>query len=830
MKESDVRKFSKTLAVVSILAPASAFPLGVGDIQMHSALNQKLNADIALILAGNENIADVKVNLAPPEKFDEAGIPWNFFLSRIDFKVVKQANGATVIHMSSREALNEPFLDFLLEVTWPKGNIYREFTVLVDPPATYQYTVIPVATASAVAKSTTKNRLTSRPELTRTALSDKKQSIQSVYRKGEYGPTNRYDTLWSVARKVKPSAEITDKQMMMALYEANPKAFYKANVNALSAGYTLRVPGKDVILRMSRQQAITEFAQHNEAWKAGTAIASATNKPDVKKGKGTAVNDSNQLKLVAPTEDEISDNAIATAGGAETIGTGSGVDVKEFAELDAVNQELEAKMDGLEQQLIKMQKMIELKNAELAALQGQKETSPSQSTVPDSLTETKADINKQLIPPASTPGVEVKPQLKTKVTPPLEKVNTKPVEQQIPDSDSDSGINSYYLTFGGVGIGVLALLGFIWWKKRNEEVRYDTDSMFAGSSEITLPEVEEGLSIPGIEASSTYDVGTVGESSILSEFTPSDFESFEMDQSEVDPISEADVYLAYGRYKQAEELMLQAIEDQPGRDECKLKLLEIYYANENKDAFEKYANELAESGKRKDSAFWGKVIEMGGEVNPDSQLFKETDETQDVADFKNVVESEADLDNDDLTATETIDEADKSEAVETDDLNSLTPDTPEDGLSFDLNLDSDINSKNEEPASFPIEEKKIATESEQQIESIDFNLTTDDRLNEELRSETEELDSFDFTSESTAQDGSLEQNEADDIGLALDVDEDQQAEDLTEMDELETKIDLAKAYIDMGDDDAAKNIAQEVLDKGNEVQKQSAEAVLSKLK
>ena len=822
MKESDVRKFTKTLAVVSILAPTNAFPLGVGDIQMHSTLNQKLNADIALVLSGKENIADVKVSLAPPEKFDEAGIPWNYFLSRIEFKAIKQANGATVIHMSSRETLNEPFLDFLLEVTWPKGNIYREFTVLVDPPATYKHTVIPVATAPAVSKSTSNNRLTSRPKLARTARSDNTQSINSVYSNGVYGPVNRYDTLWSVARKVKPSADITDRQMMMALFEANPKAFYKANVNALSAGYTLRVPEKDVILRMSRQQAITEFAQHNEAWKAGTAIASAKNKADIQNVKGTAVSDSNQLKLVAPTEDEISDDAIATAGEAETVGTGSVIDAKDLAELDTVNEELEAKVSGLEQQLIKMQKMIELKDAQLAALQGQKETP---QTPP---------IEQMVVPepePIGNTSAAVKPPLDAKVTPPIEKVKIAPVEQQIPGSDSDSGLDSYYLTVGGVGIGILALLGFVWWKKRNEEVRFDTDSMFAGSSEITLPEVEEGLSIPGIEASSTYDVGTVGESSFLSEFTPSDFESFEMDQSEVDPISEADVYLAYGRYKQAEELMQQAIEDQPGRDECKLKLLEIYYANEDKEAFANYAKELAESGKKKDQVFWEKVVEMGGEIIPDSQFFNETDEAQDVADFQSAVESDADPGNDDLTESEAIDETDQNESLEAADLNSLTPDTPEEGIEFDFNLDSDMHSKDEEPASFQIDEEKKEAESEQQgIESIDFNLTTDDSLKEELSSETEGLDSFDFTSESPAPVESLEENADDDIGLALDVDENQQVKDLTKMDELETKIDLAKAYIDMGDDDAAKNIAQEVLDKGNEEQKQSAEAVLSKLK
>ena len=121
--------------------------------------------------------------------------------------------------------------------------------------------------------------------------------------------------------------------------------------------------------------------------------------------------------------------------------------------------------------------------------------------------------------------------------------------------------------------------------------------------------------------SSSYDVGTVGESSFLSEFTPSDFDAFDLDQNEVDPISEADVYLAYGRYQQAEDLMRQAIEDQPDRDECKLKLLEIFYANENKTEFEAYVKELIQQGKNKNAAFWSKVTEMGRELDANSSLF-----------------------------------------------------------------------------------------------------------------------------------------------------------------------------------------------------------------
>lgn len=144
MKESNVRNLTKTLAVLSLLAPATAHPLGIGGIKLHSALNQNLNAEISLVLSAGEKLSDVKVNLAPPDKFDEAGVPWNSFLSKIKFEPTVRPDGTVVIRLSSREALKEPFLGLLLEVSWPKGSLYREFSVLVDPPEVYQQATIPV--------------------------------------------------------------------------------------------------------------------------------------------------------------------------------------------------------------------------------------------------------------------------------------------------------------------------------------------------------------------------------------------------------------------------------------------------------------------------------------------------------------------------------------------------------------------------------------------------------------------------------------------------------------------------------------------------------------
>ena len=111
-----MRKLTKTLAVLSLLTPSSGYTLGIGDIKLHSSLNQNLNAEISLVVSAAEKASDIKVNLAPPDKFDEAGVPWTSLLSKIKFETIVGANGSVIIKLSSREAVTEPFLDFLLEL------------------------------------------------------------------------------------------------------------------------------------------------------------------------------------------------------------------------------------------------------------------------------------------------------------------------------------------------------------------------------------------------------------------------------------------------------------------------------------------------------------------------------------------------------------------------------------------------------------------------------------------------------------------------------------------------------------------------------------------
>ena len=193
VKESVVRNLTKTIAAVSLLAPASAYPLGVGDIELHSALNQNLDAEIALLLSAGENIADIRVRLAPPEKFDEAGVPWSYFLTKIKFEAVTRADGSVFVKLSSTEAFKEPFLDFLLEVNWAKGNLYREFTVLVDPPVAYSQPIIPVVEKAEQQVEDLPQQVEDLPVVSITP-----EKVSADVADTVYGPTRPTDTLWKM--------------------------------------------------------------------------------------------------------------------------------------------------------------------------------------------------------------------------------------------------------------------------------------------------------------------------------------------------------------------------------------------------------------------------------------------------------------------------------------------------------------------------------------------------------------------------------------------------------------------------------------------------------
>lgn len=850
-----MRNLNKTLAIVSLLAPASAHPLGVGDIKLHSALNQKLNAVIPLIVSKNENPANIRVSLAPPEKFDEAGVPWSYFLSKIKFKTQVLRNGAVVIKVTSDEALREPFLDFLLEVTWDKGNLYREFTVLVDPPSSYSQPVIPVAKPAMTQAAVTSSQPGSQ-QASEDRASKNIQVENELVAGGEYGPTKRSDTLWDIASKLRPRKDISIEQMMIALYEANPKAFYKDNVNALMAGKKLKVPDINSILKISRKQAARIFRQQYKEWTQKSTAVAKTSKAATSETVSKKVN---QLELVAPTESSVDQSAqlaaqLETSKNAADQQKANEADIESSATEGLDNEALLKRLEKLEQQLTIMQQMLAVKDAQLALLQNKEKTGQVDARINEASTSKRENEPTQESKPVIAPVAKVTPVKKpvSAVKKPVKPVK-KPAPVQQTEPESSFFTDFYYLIIGGSSLLIMGLLAWLWVRKRQAEEELDTESMFAASSQIIMPDSEISdeagkASTFNEENQSAYDVGTVGESSFLSEFTPSDFDAFDAEQNEVEPIAEADVYLAYGRFQQAEELIRQAIEDHPDRKECKLKLLEIYYASENKDAFEAYVTELSASSLKDDADFWEKVEEMQKELGLEggstiasaaaaidvvSNVNKDASETVDVSSAEKASE---DVSEPGSIATDT---QEKTE-IESDAKANFEDDAVLDLSSLD-DLDFDLNGFAENSAE-QTEETKSADQED--IESLDFNLDFAAESAEEKAESSDEispdteLETFDFQTETKEQTNKEEPAE-DSFNFeesSFDVKTETEGEslgtevsDLTDMDEFETKLDLAKAYIDMGDMDAAKSAAEEVLEKGNDQQKEAARKIIDSL-
>ncbi len=605
--------------------------------------------------------------------------------------------------------------------------------------------------------------------------------MKDTFSNGKYGPTRRNESLWKVAEKTNNYNDVTRAQMMMAIFKANPNAFYKDNVNALEEGKTLKIPEKEVILSLSKEDAQLAFKAQTDQW---TGVVNTNLQANLEKTKGIHA----QVKLTAPTEEQVADTTVVVSQNDANVDSQSNETEVKQTDFPSLSSEerfaMQAKMEKLEQQLAMVQKMLVLKDEQIAALQNQSKVKNTSE-----IEVKKAEGSDKKVEPKEEPVITAK--------------DTKPVVKEAPIvNDKDTKVETEPVSpeketlstpmLSAIVFPILGLLGWALWRKGREEDEdaIDDDSIFASASEIipldSLGDNDEGVDSSSDKMPSLED--PLEDSSFLNEFSSSDFHTFDKDLSEdVDPVLEADVYLAYGRYQQAEELMRQAIVDQPERDECKLKLLEIFHAHENKSGFEKYVTELEKSGKNKDQSFWSKVVEMGSELEVVSSS------------GENIV-TKNDIDDDSGSGSDTnANNIAKEEALENN----------ENEMEFDLSI-FDENEKDQKL------DKEDSNEDDKN--NIDFDLSefqlngsdsvdggTDSKINEEF--ETFDFD-FDKLSEKDSEEGVL---------------------DLTDMDEMETKIDLAKAYIDMGDYDAAKVIAQEAFEKGNDEQKLAAQDILDLL-
>lgn len=1046
----------RRLALVPILAatlllPGQAWSVGVGAIEMQSALHQPLEAEIPLRGVDPGDIDDVIVTLAPEQAFRNIGLERPHFLTRLRFEIVERA-GEHVIRVHTREPVGEPYLSFLIEIDAPTGNLLREYTVLIDPPvyATEEAEAeiaraepdpepvreqepeivpepAPEAEPEVVAEADPEPAPEAAPrhrvfgdepvflrvererdeyhaERRRIAIARAEEEARRVVEPVEEPEravepathrTEAGDTAWDIASR-HATGDTTVQQMMLALLRYNPEAFEDDNINRLRRGYVLRIPEQDEAQALTAQQAIARVGEQNALWQAWReevhGIAAAPPDAPEEPREPVAGIDEDELRILG------TDDGVEVAGVDDDATGIAEADLRaareqlEAAELE--KEELRSRVADLESTVEQMEQLITLRDEQLDQLQRQLEALEAE-------------------PAAEVAEVEPEPEVVEDAEAEVERdeedddaaaVAAAPTESEVVTERTQPGTDDGLVgrivgTVTGVvgaaggmlaglsGVGgdlvaggptsppflalvavVLLLGGLLVYKRRMAAGEDEDDELAAaGVGSIDEGDADEDYSdffaeaareeihageVDDDDAAAVQALGTGGVTTadrMGDEESPADEESVDLGAmidtgagEKDDTIAEADVYLAYGLLEQAEDLLRNALSENPTRADYHEKLLEALYSAGNRDGFVEQAEQFQSAVPNPDEDTWKRVLAMGKELAPEHGLFAaagdvgvaapqvgerkpvstdielDADEgatdldfgfdddedeaggapaTADPGDFDRTMA----LDADDVlggaggdgggpsTSTDTADEDSDLEfdlgefdglAASTD--RDETPatmteetvaDEDDDGLEFDLGdfggggeqqeaetalsetggdddggLDFDFDAGTTEDATGDGTDSPEVADSDLSEEvisglasgagddqEIDLDLGADDAEDDDTFAfDMDDLEGADSDLEALAAEESDGAELADDDQLGSPVAsgnggekgaDDEEAEPVGD-DDYDTMLDLARAYIDMGDADSAENALEEVIASGSSRQKQEAQSLL----
>jgi len=705
----------------------------------------------------------------------------------------------------------------------------------------------------------------------------------------EYGPVRKGETLSQIAERVVTDKSVSPQQVMIAMLRANPAAFINNNVNHLMAGKILSVPDRETIAAVSRDEATREFRAQYDAWQeyklklAGSSRAltvAESEPPPVKKDEtkpapptksekatkkqaSARAEPTDLLRIVrANLEKEIAEDTAKTPG-VETrkdAAKEQGKLTERVATLEEAlesqqmqNKEMRERAGKLQDQVKNTERLIELENKDLAKAQKQAaEKAAAEKAAAEKAAAEKAAAEKAAAEKAAAekaagqkPAPVQKPAAATarKPTPP------PPPPQEDFLSGLLAGILDNPVTLALLG-GVAALLaglgGFYVYRRRRASREF-SESILSGSS------ISADASIMD-----TSGQAAASDTSFLSDFSQGGMGNIHTD--EVDPIAEAEVYLAYGRDEQAEEILKDAIVKDPVRQELKGKLLEIYFQRHDVSAFETLAEELYAQLEGKGGKVWDKAEEMGRKLSPSNPMFRggkpATGAATAPAAATTMLVSEPStsaeptlLDESPVQVQEPTSGLDlagsdmsldfespstkppESEALDMTldfDAGTAAPTTEAEGVGAgggDFDLDLGLGESGGEEASNSIDFSLPSSPEPESSGGLDFSTSSENGgLDFTSSFETQTESGLDFTPEGTG-DSTLEfekvaEPPASEAGSDT---------ALPGWDETATKLDLAKAYIDMGDSEGARSILDEVMAEGNDQQKQQARDLASQI-
>ncbi len=373
-----IRRLTLLIATSAILSAPACFGLGLGELELKSALNQRFEAEVELTNVRGLEIEEILPNLGSQDDFDRIGVERGYALIDLRFEVASRENGKLFVRISSSRPIIEPFLNFIVEVLWPSGRILREYTVLLDPPVFGKDGVEPIQLgeteqrASPARQPTPAAPQSGRQEADLGGLSQSSQ--EGRISSGEYGITGPGDTLWKIALEVRPDRSVSVQQTMLALKAANPEAFINDNINLLKAGHVLRIPEANTIRSESLGSAVAEVRVQNEqfdAYKTGSVTQLDASRRQVQSDAGASTEDDGELKLLASSESSGDRAGSGSDARAQELQDDLAVAEEDLDRARRANTELNVRFEDLQGQLDTLNEILTLKDDQLAALRAE---------------------------------------------------------------------------------------------------------------------------------------------------------------------------------------------------------------------------------------------------------------------------------------------------------------------------------------------------------------------------------------------------------------------------------------------------------------------------
>jgi pilus assembly protein FimV len=884
------------LAFVSLSANVEA--AGLGRLNVQSGLGQPLRAEVEVTSLTREEGQTLSAKLAPPDAFRQAGLEFNAALSNLRF-AIEPRGGRTFVRITSTQPINEPFVDLLVELNWATGKFVREYTFLLDPPelratrepvegtapqaAAAPATAAPAPTpvpapAPVAATPAPAPAATPAPAAAAPAPAPRAQAETPAPRAARPAPApsasagsvdvKRGDTLGDIARAAKPEGVNLD-QAMIAIFRANPTAFIDSNINLVREGAKLSIPdassmsaldaaeaGREVKLQAANfsayRQKLAGAARPMDAPRSGQTAAGTVG-ARAEDRSGSAQGD--QLRLSRPGSGAASQGG---AVGSQTTRAGGGEqDVARSAAL----REAGSRINELEKNVTDLQKLLELKNRSMADLQKQLDDARASSkavTGAVGAPAAKADAKAGMPPPkaaepakAEPPKAEPPKMEPPKAEPPVAampsaeppKAEAPPAKAAAPKAEPapaetslvDDLLENPFLLPGLGGIALLGA-GYGWYAmRRRRKVEKFEDSLIAADA-FTANSLFGSTGGQSVDTSQSVFASSTANAAV------------DVHSTEVDPIAEADVYIAYGREAQAEEILKEALKRQPERQAIRAKLLEIYSGRKDARAFETVAREMHDMTDGQNEE-WPKVATMGLSLDPNNPLYGGGSAGSGSANAGlnagaiaagAAAVAAASASAAAASARNDLDFPEMpSRSPEPHGRNSLEDDIP--SLDFDLNIDTRIDraAHGEGGVSDTLSgadygegapgDLGASLDERFDLPSLDLDAKPPSRSGGALDLDLPALESLTQTG---AHDGGMDLSPISlDLEPATVVADEQEgaAGGAGRWQEMATKLDLASAYEEIGDKEGARELLQEVIKGGDSGQQQKARAMLSKI-